>query len=308
MNGRRRWIGYAIVGSLLLGIGTVIVVRDAAGFRAATRSAFRTSCRRQAVTFEEFAEQWIVRDQLDSLRNAGRLLIMGDGLYVDAVAWGETLLAQRDEALRADPDALDVGETPSKETAVVDLPGGDVEVTVPLVLSGYPNSPIGRLRIGFSGTYANARIRGHLLQIAGIGLGAWIAVMATGAALIWWDGRSRGDGSADRQILRSGTIEIDTQACHATMDGVALDLTPKLYELLLLFARHEGEILSDRDILDAVWADSAYAASPDVKQHIYLLRRALGEVHPDPKRVIVNIKGFGYRLDPPTNEGGLKVD
>jgi DNA-binding winged helix-turn-helix (wHTH) protein len=32
------------------------------------------------------------------------------------------------------------------------------------------------------------------------------------------------------------------------------------------------------------------------------LRRALAEIHPDPKQVIVNVKGFGYRFDPPSSE------
>ena len=82
------------------------------------------------------------------------------------------------------------------------------------------------------------------------------------------------------------------------MNGVVLDLTPKLYDLLVAFVRNSGSILSDGDILDIVWPDSTYAASPDVKQHIYLLRRKLEDAHPDPKCVIVNVKGFGYRLDP----------
>ncbi|MBU1050488.1 helix-turn-helix domain-containing protein, partial [Candidatus Bipolaricaulota bacterium] len=67
-------------------------------------------------------------------------------------------------------------------------------------------------------------------------------------------------------------------------------------------------ILSDQDILDAVWPDSTYAASPDVKQHVYLLRQKLAVAHADPKSVIVNEKGFGYRLEPPTNESELSVD
>jgi len=84
-----------------------------------------------------------------------------------------------------------------------------------------------------------------------------------------------------------------------------LDLTPKLYDLLLVFARDPGTVFSDEDLLRSVWPDSPYAASADVKQHIYLLRRRLGGVHPNPKALLETVTGFSYRFVPTANEEEL---
>jgi len=124
---------------------------------------------------------------------------------------------------------------------------------------------------------------------------------------VWGVNRSRRQAPTDEAILRCGTLEIDTQACQVQLNGVVIDLTPKLYDLLLVFVRTPGSILSDDDLLEAVWPNSTYAASPDAKQHIYLLRQKLAAAHSDPKRVIVNVKGFGYRLDPPADEPELNI-
>ncbi|MCK5827699.1 response regulator transcription factor, partial [Candidatus Bipolaricaulota bacterium] len=275
--------------------------RDVTEFGRSVRDDFRASCRRRTITFEEFAEQWIVRDQLDSLGNAVKFLVMGDGLYVEVLVHGELLLSERDDGRRVPEQPGD--ELPPGTTMVDDLPDGGVEVRVPIVLTGYPNASFGLLRIGFSGSYAVAQVRGQALTSAGMGVGIWAAFMvATAIGLIC---SSLPANAVDATILRCGTLEIDAQACRATLNGLSLDLTPKLYDLLLLFVRNAGSILSDGDVLEAVWPDSTYAASADVKQHIYLLRQKLAVAHPDPKCVIVNVKGFGYRLDPPTNENDL---
>jgi len=294
------------LGLLLLAVGAVVVTREVTRHRTAIRNDFRASCRRRAVTLEGFAEQWIVRDQLDSLNNAVKFLVMGDGLYVDVFVQGERLLNERDEEQRVPEPPGD--ELPPGTTIVDDLPDGGVEVQTPIVLTGYPEDTFGLLRIGFSGSYANSLVREHALHTAGIGLGVWAAGMVAVMLAGWVVNRSRGQAPGDETILRGGTLEIDTQTCRVTLNGVAIDLTPKLYDLLLLFVRKPGLILSDGDLLEAIWPNSTYAASPDVKQHIYLLRQKLAAAHPDPKHIIVNVKGFGYRLDPPTNEADLSTD
>lgn len=308
MNRRKIWVLVLCLGLLLLAVGAVVVIRSVTQFRSVERNAFRESCRRRVITFEEFAEHWIIRDQLDSLRASAKILLLGDGLYIDVVVQGESLLSDRDEGLRTLPRALDSDDASLGRTIVDDLPGGDIEVRTPIILTGYPDSPFGVIRVGFSGEYANSQISRHALQTAGIGLGIWAAAMAAVALATWMANRLCRSDMKDASILRCGTLEIDTQTCQAQLNGAVLDLTPKLYDLLLLFVRNPGSILSDGDILDIVWPDSTYAASADVKQHIYLLRLKLEDAHPDPKCIIVNVKGFGYRLDPPTNEPGLKID
>ena len=101
-------------------------------------------------------------------------------------------------------------------------------------------------------------------------------------------------------IICCGMLEIDTEACVATLNDKDLDLTPKMFEVLTFLARHEGKTFSDNDLVSALWTEAPYAASGDVKQCIYMLRRRLNVACADPKRIIVNVKGFGYRLEAPT--------
>ncbi len=276
-------------------------------YRSAVRTAFRTSCRRQAATLESFAEEWIVRGQLDGLRGALTLLLMGDGLYADAVFRGQTLINLQDEGLRMPPDPVDPGSAPPSATVLREFGAGNLEVQVPIILTGYPDTPVGWLRLGYSGEFANAQIHSVLLRTSGIAAAAWAGWIGAGAlALSWWGRRERTLTEED-PCLRYGALTIDPRTCQVRLGDREVALTPKLYEILLLLAQREGELVSDQELLDTVWSDSLYAASPDVKQHIYLLRRALAEIHPDPKQVVVNVKGFGYRLDPSSTED-LRID
>ncbi len=300
-------MGYGALGLLLFAVGIALVTFHVGRYRAFVRESFRDSCRRQIVMLETFAEEWIVRDQLDSLRASLSLFLLGDGLYAEVVFRGQTLISLQDDELRMPPSSLDPTSAPPSATIIRDLGGGDIEVQTPIILSGYPGIPLGWLRLGYSGDYANAQIHGALLRTSGLAAGTWLGWMgATALALIWW-GRRAAVFAEEDPCLRYGALVIDPRTCHVALGGEEVALTPKLYEVLLLLARHRGEIVSDQDLLDAIWADSPYAASPDVKQHIYLLRRALAEIHPDPKQVIVNVKGFGYRLDPPSRED-LRAD
>ena len=304
MNRRKMWVLILVLGLLFLAVGAVVVIRDVTRYRSSAREALRTSCLRQVIVFEEFAERWIIRDQLDSLTASAKLLLMGSGLYVDVMVQGTILYSDHDEGLAMEmlpssiePDAL-IAKAESR-----DLPFGAIEVTVPIVLTGYPDSSIGVIRMAFSGNHTNSEVRGHALRIAGIGVAAWLG-MTVGLVIVGWRARRR-IHSIDSSILQSGTLRIELNACEVHLEGQAIDLTPKLYDLLLLFARQPGVLLTDHDILTEIWSDSAYAASADVKQCIYMLRRKLLEAHPDPKQIIVTLKGFGYRFDPPANEDRL---
>jgi len=301
---RRRWLA-CVFGLLLVCICVFFVARDMLIYRSGVFEAFHASCLRRALALETSAETWIVRQESESLEAAARLLLMGSGLYIDVVVRGELVLSRHDEGFEV--EAVDEVQVPPAAPFVLERPGGVAEAWAPFVLAGYPDEAAGFLRIGFSSEYPIEQVRRRVLVASAIGLASLLGVLAVAVGAARWKSRRSGETAADSETLvRCGALSIDLRAREARVADEHLDLTPKLYELLLLFARRPGEVFSDEDLLKTVWAGSPYAASADVKQHIYLLRRKFAAVHPDPKSVIVNVKGFGYRLDPPGDDAQLR--
>ena len=93
-------------------------------------------------------------------------------------------------------------------------------------------------------------------------------------------------------ILKAGPITLDQERHLVTLDGSAVELTVKEYDLLFLFLRHVGRVLSRRFILDQVWGHEFYDEN-NVEVYIRYLRRKLD----DPgHELIETVRGVGYRL------------
>jgi DNA-binding response OmpR family regulator len=98
--------------------------------------------------------------------------------------------------------------------------------------------------------------------------------------------------SAEAGILQAGPIRLDQERHLVTVDGSAVELTVKEYELLRLFLSHVGRVLSRRFILDQVWGHEFYDEN-NVEVYVRYLRRKLG----DPEHhLIETVRGVGYRL------------
>jgi two-component system, OmpR family, response regulator RegX3 len=96
---------------------------------------------------------------------------------------------------------------------------------------------------------------------------------------------------AVHEPLRVGALEIDERARRATLDGAALELTPKEFDLLAALARDPGAAISRRRLLEDVWETSWYGSSKTIDVHVAALRRKLG----DPGW-IETVRGVGFRL------------
>jgi DNA-binding response OmpR family regulator len=107
--------------------------------------------------------------------------------------------------------------------------------------------------------------------------------------------------SGGTRTIGHGGVTLDPRAHTATRGGRSIALTPRESELLELFLRHPGEVLSKEVILDRLWG---YAFDDNlVEVYIGYLRRKLG----DPA-VLHTQRGAGYVLrgaeaDPGTTGG-----
>lgn len=92
--------------------------------------------------------------------------------------------------------------------------------------------------------------------------------------------------------IRVGGLVIDTQAMLVSRDGETISLTPKEYELLLLFARNPGIALYRETIYERVWKEDFPYGSKTVDFHVQRLRKKLGW-----EDILHAVPKVGYRLE-----------
>ena len=103
---------------------------------------------------------------------------------------------------------------------------------------------------------------------------------------------TRRRGSPEAAVLKAGQLILDRDSRSVTMNGEAVELTAKEFELLLLFMTHPGRVLSRRFILDQVWGHEFYDEN-NVEVYVRYLRLKLGDTEHE---LIETVRGVGYRL------------
>jgi DNA-binding response OmpR family regulator len=94
---------------------------------------------------------------------------------------------------------------------------------------------------------------------------------------------------------RFGDVELRRDLGVALKGGVELALTKTEYRLLCEFADHPGAVLSRDQLLERVWGYEYLGDSRLVDAHVRRLRLKV-EDQPDEPRLIVTVRGIGYRL------------
>ena len=92
--------------------------------------------------------------------------------------------------------------------------------------------------------------------------------------------------------IRIGDLAINTLSMQVTRGGEEVPLTRKEYELLLLFARNVGVVLSKNTIYERVWGGEYPDNTRTVELHIQRMKKKLGW---DEK--LRPVYGIGYRLE-----------
>ena len=103
----------------------------------------------------------------------------------------------------------------------------------------------------------------------------------------------RTSGLAADDVLRAGGIEINKAAHEVTIDGRAVDLSYKEFELLTYFMENQGIALSREKILNSVWNYDYFGDARTIDTHVKKLRSKLG----DKGDYIKTIWGMGYKFE-----------
>jgi DNA-binding winged helix-turn-helix (wHTH) protein len=308
----KRWLTLRtilVLGAILFVVGVSIAWVETERFCESEYATFTNQSLQMASVFARSARVWLLRGNEEALGFAASLLLAGSGQYVRIVADDNVVLDKRNddpaiEALNLERDSADLASNEPSAT----LAARRLDVVVPIEISNQRSGGLGIVQIGFSDTYARAQVKSHRLLVFGLAGGSWLLLMLAAilvARIVSMRARLAAARLLDADtevIIRCGLLEIDTDSCVVQLCEQEIELTPKMFELLTFLARNEGKTFSDADLLAALWTDAPYAASGDIKQCIYMLRRRLSVASVDPKRIIVNVKGFGYKLEPPTEE------
>lgn len=89
-----------------------------------------------------------------------------------------------------------------------------------------------------------------------------------------------------------GELCLDELHKCVLMEGKEIPFSLKEYQLMALFIRNAGEIVTKEMIMDTLWTPSEMISDGAIRVYINRLKQEIGS------DLIVNIRGVGYRLVP----------
>jgi DNA-binding response OmpR family regulator len=107
---------------------------------------------------------------------------------------------------------------------------------------------------------------------------------------------ARRSDPAQARLIEAGALRIDLQRHVAQIDGRAIELTAKEFELLAHFARAPGRVYTRAQLLDQVWGYSHSGYEHTVNSHINRLRSKI-ERDPGAPDYIQTVWGVGYKFN-----------
>jgi DNA-binding response OmpR family regulator len=84
---------------------------------------------------------------------------------------------------------------------------------------------------------------------------------------------------------------IDIEQKRVFKDNVELDVSLREFELLALFIKNKGSVVSKEAIMDSLWAHSQEGSEGAIRVYINRLKKILGSEH------FVNVRGVGYKYE-----------
>jgi two-component system, OmpR family, KDP operon response regulator KdpE len=105
----------------------------------------------------------------------------------------------------------------------------------------------------------------------------------------------RRSGDADEPIFTYGDLTIDFSKRTVTVNGVVVKFTPLEYELLRLFAKNPGKVLTQSQIMKEIWGPGMVSETNYLRVYIASIRKKI-EKDPSRPKIIITEPAVGYRL------------
>jgi two-component system, OmpR family, response regulator VicR len=102
--------------------------------------------------------------------------------------------------------------------------------------------------------------------------------------------------AAESAPIQVGSLQVDPVRRQVAIDGRALTLTEREFELLHTLARNRGRPLHRDQLFEAVWGYDSELAGNLLAVYVRRLRRKI-ERDPETPEYLHTVRGYGYKLD-----------
>ncbi len=198
-----------------------------------------------------------------------------------------------------------VASTGPEALAEFDRGGADI-VLLDLMLPGLPGTEVCRqlrARSGVPIIMLTAK-DGEIDKVVGLELGADDYVtkpysarelVARIRAVL----RRRGEtaeSASPEAVLEAGPVRMDVERHVVAIDGAAVALPLKEFDLLEFLLRNAGRVLTRAQLIDRVWGSDYVGDTKTLDVHVKRLRAKL-EPDPASPKYLLTVRGLGYKLE-----------
>ncbi len=103
------------------------------------------------------------------------------------------------------------------------------------------------------------------------------------------------DGIKDEAPIVRGRLRIDSAKREVTIGDRQVELTPKEFDLLRLFASNPGRVFPRKYLLEKIWDYSYEGYDRTIDSHINRLRAKIEE-NPENPQMVLTVWGIGYKF------------
>jgi two-component system alkaline phosphatase synthesis response regulator PhoP len=106
---------------------------------------------------------------------------------------------------------------------------------------------------------------------------------------------TRSETPSDEAPITRGKLRIDPAKREVTIGDRQVELTPKEFELLRLFASNPGRVFPRKYLLEKIWDYSYEGYDRTIDSHINRLRAKI-EDNPENPQMVLTVWGIGYKF------------
>lgn len=99
----------------------------------------------------------------------------------------------------------------------------------------------------------------------------------------------------ESQLITGGLV-LDTQTKLVTVDGDAVRLTAREYQILEYLMKNMNTVLTSSQIYEAVWNEASFGIEKTVTVHIRNIREKI-EINPKEPKYLKVVYGLGYKVE-----------